>query len=1092
MDMSGTIQWCILHFLLLVLLWPIMAKSQKLQQYCTFTPQHTMCRTTGIGPTCGQNVPARGVSGADAAVIVASHNRYRARVAQGQEVRGTPGPQPQAADMLEMIWDEELALIAQRHTDQCVFEHECADCRQVERFGVGQNLYMAFESSADLTTSWDSAIDAWYDEVGLMPNSEVSSYKFNPSTGHYTQLVWGSTSLVGCGFTMFEEGGWYKKLYTCNYGPAGNIMFTAMYLTGPPCSSCPQGTSCSVAHPGLCATRQLPYSRSSNFLQPFITATSAVPRFIRDITDVEDVILLFPDPKTDINFDSFGRSDLLIDFAPEPGQENVKESEGFFVTSLKEDESLLEELSHELLKGQSLTVEVETKNSPDNDEDKSIADVEHVNERRNNFLRRPPRRDHLRKLAERNGKQVSRFRGRRPNFRRRTNGDRKLMPLGKGVRVQEHFETNLSRNNTETIPKEKRRLVEPRSRFQSLQKLDEDYFDNANQDIVSREDRLTEDLDYYSEEESVRQWYFDYDDQYLDYERIAEVHSSEKKIVAVEDTTTLKTMNSMTPTPNTQTSTSLPQLILTANEASSEFMNTNELIKIHHASDLTKVSVLLTFFNNQDLFGMLKKGGTHTQTFNQLVRNLTDEPQSPITIKPLSVQEGKTRSANAFLPASEGLKNENGVASNTDPKGTRSGQTIAENIAAVKPSSKNQGTGTSRSLVQSQPTVNQLVATLNQLDLSQLTIPGLLNLLTAASAGNAQASIESSSPFDQLLNTIRTQTNTKSSNNLLTSTDVQEANNAQTLSSTNAQAFSNLQSPSRSLLSELPPHPATLALQRQRQKGERRRLQPSEPQQVTAGQLDVERQRVNSTGQSSPPTVVDPRILHVLPAADTLNKFLINVGKDSQIIKTDSLASVRDVLSTLPVGSNPLVYFRSNMGTLRQLSDRGLLAAASADAKTRPRRTRSTKPPAMQLLDSAEVLHPQTSLVEDHSMLHSSQSLTTDSKGGIGSSPVSSKLAAVPVGPAFGSSEETLLSCRNAAAPCPVVTLAGNWTHESAVDHNAIRSVLAPGVGGQVVLGRALPSPASKAACVSLSHRFVGVDEPSPQVAVSEDTHHTS
>lgn len=77
-------------------------------------------------------------------------------------------------------------------------------------------------------------------------------YRFSQLTGHYTQMLWWDTSRIGCGFTMFEEDGWWKKLYTCNYGPAGNIIFSQMYLRGAPCSSCPVGTSCSLEYPGLC------------------------------------------------------------------------------------------------------------------------------------------------------------------------------------------------------------------------------------------------------------------------------------------------------------------------------------------------------------------------------------------------------------------------------------------------------------------------------------------------------------------------------------------------------------------------------------------------------------------------------------------------------------------------------------------------------------------------------------------------------------------------------------------------------------------------------------------------------------------------
>ena len=36
--------------------------------------------------------------------------------------------------MMELSWDPELARLAQALADQCVFSHECADCRRVERF----------------------------------------------------------------------------------------------------------------------------------------------------------------------------------------------------------------------------------------------------------------------------------------------------------------------------------------------------------------------------------------------------------------------------------------------------------------------------------------------------------------------------------------------------------------------------------------------------------------------------------------------------------------------------------------------------------------------------------------------------------------------------------------------------------------------------------------------------------------------------------------------------------------------------------------------------------------------------------------------
>ena len=56
-------------------------------------------------------------------IVVDIHNRYRSRVASGQEARGAPGPQRPAANMLELTWDDELEFIAQTWADQCQFGH---------------------------------------------------------------------------------------------------------------------------------------------------------------------------------------------------------------------------------------------------------------------------------------------------------------------------------------------------------------------------------------------------------------------------------------------------------------------------------------------------------------------------------------------------------------------------------------------------------------------------------------------------------------------------------------------------------------------------------------------------------------------------------------------------------------------------------------------------------------------------------------------------------------------------------------------------------------------------------------------------------
>jgi len=239
--------------------------------YCAISKQHTMCGYQGLGPKCGGRDLGRKVTEEEKRIILDTHNKYRAKIASGNEKRGRPGPQPPAANMKQMVWDDELSLVAQAHADQCIFDHDCASCRKVERWGVGQNLYIYKQSIRKADNDWERAVTDWYDEVSLFSNKQVEPFKFSAAIGHYSQMVWADTDKVGCGITSYKEGKWFATLYTCNYGPNGNFIRGQMYSQGRACSQCPDNTSCSSQYPGLCT---LGSQAPPTFNKPTITTTT--------------------------------------------------------------------------------------------------------------------------------------------------------------------------------------------------------------------------------------------------------------------------------------------------------------------------------------------------------------------------------------------------------------------------------------------------------------------------------------------------------------------------------------------------------------------------------------------------------------------------------------------------------------------------------------------------------------------------------------------------------------------------------------------------------------------------------------------------
>ncbi|GLI70345.1 hypothetical protein VaNZ11_015306 [Volvox africanus] len=151
----------------------------------------------------------------DAQTVLDVHNFYRAQ---------------HQAPPLE--WDEDLSAASTAYAQQLASQ----GCALTHTYNItyGENLFSLFHYPKPSTSCTESVI-AWY--------SEVDSYNFNAERpladnwakgiGHFTQVVWKSTSLVGCGIgtrdvpiDINNNGVIYPggcKIVVCRYRESGNV-----------------------------------------------------------------------------------------------------------------------------------------------------------------------------------------------------------------------------------------------------------------------------------------------------------------------------------------------------------------------------------------------------------------------------------------------------------------------------------------------------------------------------------------------------------------------------------------------------------------------------------------------------------------------------------------------------------------------------------------------------------------------------------------------------------------------------------------------------------------------------------------------------
>lgn len=174
------------------------------EQVNTYNRQVNPTNTNAVGTSTGSKL-----SVSDAEEALQFHNQVRAEV----------GVSP-------LVWSVELSQYAQEWAEYLA---STTDCKLIHRSELGQkhkqygeNLYQGWSSNGNVYTALDAS-KGWYSEIKDYKHGKANRLE---KTGHYTQMVWHTTTHLGIGVAQCANGGY---IVVANYNPPGNYIGKQAY-----------------------------------------------------------------------------------------------------------------------------------------------------------------------------------------------------------------------------------------------------------------------------------------------------------------------------------------------------------------------------------------------------------------------------------------------------------------------------------------------------------------------------------------------------------------------------------------------------------------------------------------------------------------------------------------------------------------------------------------------------------------------------------------------------------------------------------------------------------------------------------------------
>jgi len=164
--------------------------------------------------------------------VLITNYAYALGLSEQSEMLAMHNQARSAVNVPDMKWSASLTKTAQSYANKlakngCGLVHSRTN-------GIGENLYWASPITQTVTSpngnkqtsvrpqniTASTVVKAWADEKQDY-DAETNSCAVGKVCGHYTQLIWKSTTQVGCAKGMCPDS---AQIWVCHYAPPGNYI----------------------------------------------------------------------------------------------------------------------------------------------------------------------------------------------------------------------------------------------------------------------------------------------------------------------------------------------------------------------------------------------------------------------------------------------------------------------------------------------------------------------------------------------------------------------------------------------------------------------------------------------------------------------------------------------------------------------------------------------------------------------------------------------------------------------------------------------------------------------------------------------------